>query len=96
MNQRPHRIRRKRNKGWRMPENTVYVGRPTEWANPYVGDAEHDNHHVTRLFREYCERPEQAEFVARVRQVLRGKHLACWCGLDMDCHGDVLLEIANS
>ena len=29
------RIQRKRSKGWRMPENTVYVGRPSRWGNPY-------------------------------------------------------------
>jgi hypothetical protein len=26
---------------------------------------------------------------------LRGKNLACWCGLNAPCHADVLLEIAN-
>lgn len=26
---------------------------------------------------------------------LRGKNLACWCKLDMPCHADVLLEVAN-
>lgn len=31
----PKRIQRKRAKGWRMPENAVYVGRPTKWGNPY-------------------------------------------------------------
>jgi hypothetical protein len=30
----PKRIQRKRTKGWRMPENAVYVGRPTKWGNP--------------------------------------------------------------
>ena len=29
------RIQRKRVKGWKMPENTVYVGRPTKWGNPF-------------------------------------------------------------
>ena len=35
------RIQRKRVKGWRMPENTVYVGRGTKWGNPVklIGDA---------------------------------------------------------
>jgi uncharacterized protein DUF4326 len=28
------RIQRKRIKGWRMPANTVYVGRPSKWGNP--------------------------------------------------------------
>jgi hypothetical protein len=30
------RIQRKRTKGWRMPPNTVYVGRPTKWGNPWT------------------------------------------------------------
>ena len=33
---RPIRIQRKRTKGWRMPPNTVYVGRPTKWGNPWI------------------------------------------------------------
>lgn len=31
----PKRIQRKRTKGWKMPENTVYVGRGSKWGNPY-------------------------------------------------------------
>jgi hypothetical protein len=31
----PIRIQRKRTKGWRMPDNTIYVGRPTRWGNPF-------------------------------------------------------------
>ena len=31
----PKRVQRKRTKGWRMPEGTVYVGRPTVLGNPF-------------------------------------------------------------
>jgi hypothetical protein len=31
----PERIQRKRTKGWKMPPNTVYVGRGSMWGNPY-------------------------------------------------------------
>lgn len=31
----PVRIQLLRKKGWRMPENTVSVARPTMWGNPY-------------------------------------------------------------
>ncbi|NVC23383.1 DUF4326 domain-containing protein [Kocuria salina] len=31
----PKRIQRRRTKGWRMPENTVYVGRGSKWGNPH-------------------------------------------------------------
>lgn len=39
---RPKRIQRKRTKGWKMPANTVYVGRPTKWGNPFVVSTDHD------------------------------------------------------
>ncbi len=31
----PIRIQRKRTKGWRMPANTLYVGRGSIWGNPF-------------------------------------------------------------
>lgn len=31
----PIRVQRKRIANWRMPDNTIYVGRPTRWGNPY-------------------------------------------------------------
>ena len=34
------RIQRQRTKGWRMPENAVYVGRPSLWGNPFPIDGE--------------------------------------------------------
>jgi uncharacterized protein DUF4326 len=33
--------------------------------------------------------------VTAVRAALRGRDLACWCPLDVPCHADVLLEVAN-
>lgn len=30
------RIQRKRVKGWRMPDNTKYVGRGSKWGNPFA------------------------------------------------------------
>jgi hypothetical protein len=32
----PERIQRKRTKGWRMPDGAIYVGRPSQWGNPYI------------------------------------------------------------
>lgn len=31
----PERIRLSRRKGWRKPENTVVVSRPSKWGNPW-------------------------------------------------------------
>src|SRR3546814_11137912 len=35
MAEKPRRVQLSRRKGWRMPENTVSVARPTTWGNPY-------------------------------------------------------------
>lgn len=32
----PKRVQRKRTKGWRMPENAVYVGRGSKFGNPFT------------------------------------------------------------
>lgn len=32
----PRRVQLSRRKGWRMPDNTVSVARPTKWGNPFV------------------------------------------------------------
>ena len=101
----PVRIQRKRTKGWKMPPNTVYVGRPTKWGNPYkIGDPYPYVHWVridaetaVYLFEllwagiavERDYRPD--EWIAD----LHGKDLACWCAPDQPCHADVLLRLAN-
>jgi hypothetical protein len=98
----PIRIQRKRTKGWKMPENTVYVGRPSLWGNPWAA-SHHDRAHHPDVPIVHSMVADAAEAVARFREYaanldvtpLRGKNLACWCSLDQPCHADVLLEIAN-
>jgi len=38
----PVRIQRSRQKGFKTPENTIYVGRPTKWGNPFKVIGEKD------------------------------------------------------
>lgn len=89
----PKRIQRKRTRGWRMPENAVYVGRPTPWGNPFkVGSLTRDAEHAVELFREHLAR--NPELVAEAREVLAGKDLACWCAEEAEhCHATVWLEV---
>lgn len=100
----PERIQRKRTKGWRMPENTVYVGRPTKWGNPWnekntiQATGKDQGKGITpkqavSLYRAALKR--SADLREQARTELAGKNLACWCPLDQPCHADVLLEIAN-
>ena len=87
----PVRIQRKRAKGWRMPSDVVYVGRPTKWGSPFrVGREAEDLADSLQLYRQFLEGLETL-----IRRELRGKSLACWCPLDRECHADILLEVAN-
>lgn len=103
----PKRIQRKRTRGWKMPPNTVYVGRPTRWGNPFIIGEQHPFYeHTYPMSREKCVelfglflrgkwlRLESID-VDDVKKELRGKNLACWCKIGEPCHADVLLEIAN-
>jgi hypothetical protein len=93
---RPKRVQRKRTKGWRMPPGVVYVGRPTKWGNPYVvGHLHPDASKAVGLYLSDLMGGRLRVSVEDVRRELKGKTLACWCALDMPCHADVLLEIAN-
>jgi len=86
----PVRIQRKRAKGWKMPPNTVYVGRPTKWGNPFTGDnavSDFEKMILMKLIDDNTFRKQLNE--------LKGKNLACWCPLTKKCHADVLLRFAN-
>ena len=90
----PIRVQRKRTKGWRMPPNTIYVGRPTKYGNPYQVSCNQSDEFRIKQIEKYKSlmslmlRQDAAE-------ELKGKNLACFCPLDKPCHADVLLKIAN-
>jgi putative transposase len=97
------RIQRKRTKGWRMPKNTIYVGRPSKWGNPYtienvpqIGEAP-KIFSVMYAYRQYLQNRivTDHQFFEELKQ-LKGKNLACWCKLNEPCHADILLEVLNS
>lgn len=77
-----------------VPEDAVYVGRPSLFGNPFV-IGKHGS-------REDCIRRYKHEVLSELTQaqmdflklVLRGKDLVCWCAPE-PCHADVLLELAN-
>lgn len=93
-----------------MPANTVYVGRPTKWGNPYaLGDeSAFIGERPVLGIEEPLTRGDAAQLfdlalqgghldltTDQVRAGLAGRNLACWCPLDQPCHADVLLELAN-
>lgn len=81
-----------------MPENTVYVGRPTQWGNWFsewnstvidgtriIPETRED---VIDAFRKY-------QLPSMDLEPLRGKDLACWCKPGELCHADVIIEALN-
>jgi hypothetical protein len=95
----PKRIQRSRAKGWKIPVNAIYVGRPTVWGNPYVVGSKLMNGETLTAEKAvalYEQHLADNFSEGDIRYCLHDKDLACWCALDEPCHADVLLRIANS
>lgn len=105
----PKRIQRSSAKGWRMPENTVYVGRtlgggemrgePSRWGNWHIvgehGTAQECVEKYERDIQDWRGQVGEAVYQEWLKP-LRNQDLACWCPLDKPCHADVLLRLANT
>ena len=84
----PKRIQRKRIKGWTMPNNTIYVGRPSVYGNPY-SEFIYGKDEALRLYRVYMKEMIVSKKIDLTPLI--GKNLACWCPLNEPCHADYLL-----
>lgn len=96
----PRRVQLSRKKGWKMPENTVRVCRPSIWGNPYkVGGIDYATGRKIETRSDamelYITRGCVDAIADEARALLRGKNLACWCPLDEPCHADVLLMVSK-
>ena len=77
----------------------VFIGRPSKFGNPfthlknsaapYPVDSRED---AIRAYEFWIR--EQPELMAAAKKELKDKILGCFCK-PLDCHGDVLLKIAN-
>jgi hypothetical protein len=96
--ERPRRYQRSRRRGARLPPGTVCVDRSTKWGNEV-------SRPVAKTYEAHaaCVEEYRAKLMApagdakreEARRELRGRNLACYCPLDLPCHADVLLAIAN-
>ena len=85
------RIQRKRTRSWRPPAGAVYVGKPTQWANPYE-ICIYGWVIAVFLFRRYVEAMSDVEREAWLAPLYQASALMCWCPLNKPCHADVLIE----
>lgn len=73
----------------KLPENSVYIGRPSKWGNPFVLGKDGDRAEVLIKYRDWL--VTQPQLVEAACRELYGKDLVCFCA-PKSCHGDVLLE----
>lgn len=72
-----------------MPENSVFIGKGSKWANKYEGLMDVDE--SLYLFKRDLTALIKAGKIDL--SPLKGKDLCCWCKLDKPCHGDFLLSL---
>lgn len=77
-----------------MPPNTVVVHRPSKWGNPFKLKEFSREESMKRYRYWLTHHKDGLKLLASIEE-LRGKNLACFCKLDVACHGDILLEFAN-
>lgn len=107
----PIRVQRKRTKGWRMPADTIYVGRGTRYGNPYKITERPAQWYANRPWGRqeavWCyelmlasgyrlKRDPGYTIVRKAMEELEGKDLCCWCAIEVACHADILLKYANA
>lgn len=71
----------------------VFIGRPSKWGNPFKVGRDGLRHEVVERYKEYLLK-DRPDLVRDAKLQLRGKNLVCYCA-PKQCHGDILLEIAN-
>ena len=101
----PKRIQFRRQKGFKLPKNAVFVARPTKWGLPYkvvetaaeekaAGDSKVLlRAKAMKLYERDLKKKLKAE--PGFLEPLRGKDLACYCKPELACHADILLRYAN-
>lgn len=81
----------------------VYIGRPQKWGNPFTHIANRQTQakylvgsreEAVEAYRKWITEGEGKYLLQHLGE-LKGKVLGCWCA-PKACHGDVLLELANS
>lgn len=78
----------------------VYIGRPSQWGNPFshkpssIAEVKVDSREeAIECYKNYL--IATPRLVEAAKKELKGKILGCWCS-PQSCHGEILAEIANS
>jgi hypothetical protein len=75
-----------------IPNDAVYVGRPSKWGNPFKIGRDGTREEVVARYADWL---DGMIFSGMLNlDELQGRDLVCWCAPEI-CHADVLLELAN-
>lgn len=82
-----------------IPDDAVYVGRPSKWGNPFIIGRDGTREEVVAKYRkmllwDILPNNEDVRQDDSFFTEIRGKDLVCWCS-PLPCHADILLELAN-
>ena len=96
----PKRVQMSRQHPWQTEPKAIKVSRPGKWGNPFKLGGIDGRAGAIKAFRwllgnEAARVRYPYPSIDEVRAELAGKDLACWCPLDLECHADVLLDLAN-
>jgi hypothetical protein len=72
--------------------DSVYIGRPSKWGNPFVIGKDGSRTEVVSKYEAWL--LQQPTLLASLPE-LKDKSLSCWCSPHA-CHGDVLFKLANA
>ena len=74
-------------------EFDVYIGRGrgSKWGNPFAIGKDGNRQEVVQKYKDYI--LSNQSLLSQIEE-LRGKDLVCFCA-PQQCHGDVLIELAN-
>lgn len=82
-----------------IPIGAIYIGRPSKWGNKFkIGQLYQgrilSRKDVVEAYRDWICFSDEGQRLLKDIGELRGKDLICFCA-PLQCHGDVLLELAN-
>lgn len=78
-------------------DDSVYIGRGSEWGNPYIIGEDGTRAEVIEKYNQMIIQRMNSNpyFRDSLKEQLKGKDLLCFCA-PKRCHGEILLKIANS
>lgn len=74
-----------------IPEDAIYVGRPTKWGNPWKSGIDGTRKEVIDRYEDYVRNSKE---LYDSLPELFGKDLVCSCA-PLPCHADVLVKLCK-